>query len=190
MVNGSPESVLSGPQLLAIAYTPHSIRAQFRWLLMFDQRLQSLVNRAREPLIAQMRLAWWRDVLVKEVDQRPRGEPLLADMAALGGDLVGPALRLVDACDRRIAEQFAESDRERATAICGAFADWTGVGHDTVGGVALSLAGQGDGNVLSAPRALRPLTILALAAQLERGAVAPGYLGSGLRLSWHALTGR
>jgi 15-cis-phytoene synthase len=190
MVNGSPELGLNGPKMLAIAYAPRLIRPRFRWLLMFDERLQALVNRTREPLIAQMRLAWWRDMLGKDPDQRPKGEPLLAELAALGGDLDRSAKQLVDACELRIAGQSDEAERERAQAICEAYAGWVGIDLHAIPLFGNGLDGAHDSLKPSAPRALRPLSILAFAARLEQGALSPGPFGAGLRLSWHALTGR
>jgi phytoene synthase len=36
------------------------------------------VREAREPMLAQIRLAWWRELLAELAHQRPAGEPLLA----------------------------------------------------------------------------------------------------------------
>lgn len=47
-------------------------------LLGLDTRLAQVVREAREPMLAQIRLAWWRDRLTEPADKRPAGEPLLA----------------------------------------------------------------------------------------------------------------
>jgi 15-cis-phytoene synthase len=191
MVNTAPETGLTAPEMLAIAYAPKVARPQIRWLLQFDQRQRQVLERAREPLIAQMRLAWWRDMLAKPAAEWPKGEPLFAELAELDDieALKQAALRLVDATELRIdasPEDNLKSDRERALAIYHAFAQWVDGDLNAAEKLALAWAGQGDAIMTSAPRNLRPLSILALAAQLERGESK----ASGARLIWHALTGR
>jgi 15-cis-phytoene synthase len=168
------------------------MRDRLRWLLQFDCRLQQVVERASEPLFAQMRLAWWRDALGKAAKERPRGEPLLAAFAEFEGDgaLVEAAQRLVDAAELRAADDGQKGALERALAICTAVAEWTNADRQMAERLAFAWAGQGDAALTSFPRNLRPLTILAMAQRLESGAMHPGWLGPGLRLSWHALTGR
>ena len=38
--------------------------------------------RTTEPMLGQMRLAWWRDALGKPVDERPRGDAVLTQRFA------------------------------------------------------------------------------------------------------------
>jgi Squalene/phytoene synthase len=161
MVNEPSEAILSGPERLAIAYAPRPFRTDFRWLIHFDHRLRELVLRAREPMILQLRLAWWRDALSKPADQRPKGEPLLAELADLNETLPGLAIDMVDAYEAMIDAP----DSDDLLPLCSAYRALVG----------------------AEPRAtLRPLTILALAKQLEQRSGRT----NGLRLSWHALTGR
>lgn len=49
------------------------------WLaaLALDGRIGRMVLGASEPMLGQIRLAWWRDQLAKPVSQRPRGDLLL-----------------------------------------------------------------------------------------------------------------
>jgi hypothetical protein len=161
MVNPPSEAILSGPERLAIAYAPRQFRTDFRWLIHFDHRLRELVLRAREPMILQLRLAWWRDALGKPVDKRPKGEPLLAELASLNTTLPGLAAEMVDAYEAMI-------DAPDSNELLPLFAAYRGlVGADP-------------------NAAMRPLSILALAKRLEQH----GGRANGLRLSWHALTGR
>lgn len=162
MVNEPSEYALSGPEMLAIAYAPRLIREEFRWLIHFDHRLREVLERAREPMIAQLRLAWWRDVLAKPVSGRPKGEPLLAQLTELDGALAPLASEIVDAYEAMID---AEPDNDQ-TPLFAAYRKLVG----------------GD----CADRALRPLTILEMAEELDLS----GGRFNGLRLSWHALTGR
>lgn len=63
---------------LALSYAPSSVREPTLALLALDTRLAAIVRSASEPMLAQLRLAWWREQLQTEPSARPRGEPLLA----------------------------------------------------------------------------------------------------------------
>lgn len=74
------------PQRLALAYAAGDGRAPLHALLALDNHLSRLVAQASEPLLAQMRLAWWREELAKPVIERPTGNAVLD---ALGEHWVG-----------------------------------------------------------------------------------------------------
>jgi len=80
---------------LALAYAPASTREDWLSLLLLDARLAGIVRAAREPMLAQLRLAWWRDRLAADPSGWPQGEPLLARIAAWGDRAKGLAA-LVD----------------------------------------------------------------------------------------------
>ncbi len=63
---------------LALAYAPARARSLWLGLFALDARLGGIVQAAHEPLLAQIKLAWWRDELSKPVSARALGEPLLA----------------------------------------------------------------------------------------------------------------
>jgi len=75
---------------LALAYAPAGAREAWLTVLALDARLAGVVRGAREPMLAQLKLAWWRDRFASDPAAWPRGEPLLArlarwhDPAALG----------------------------------------------------------------------------------------------------------
>jgi hypothetical protein len=188
MVNIASDEAISAPQMLAIAYAPTLVQSRLRWLLRFDNRLQGILGRATEPIIAQMRLAWWRDTLRKAPQDRPKGEPLLAALHDLGPDplIINASISLVDAVELGLD---GGGLKERAGVICTTYAGWTDSDPDMAEKLALAWAGQSDA-VMTSTRVLRPLSILALSEQLENGAVKPGIFGAGVRLNWHALTGR
>lgn len=75
---------LSPVHRLALSYAPKSARPLWLGLLGLDTRLAQVVREAREPLLAQIRLAWWRDRLAEPADHRPAGEPLLASLGDKG----------------------------------------------------------------------------------------------------------
>lgn len=55
-----------------------------RLLWAFDARLAQIVRTTTEPVIGQMRIAWWQDVLTDESGAKGRGEPLLAALRTMG----------------------------------------------------------------------------------------------------------
>ena len=94
---------------------PRERRASIATLWAFAERLTRLLIDAREPLIGQIKLAWWRDMaamLARDPDGLPKGEPLLAELnatwAGQGGldtivDEAEAMLLAEDAADRRTA---------------------------------------------------------------------------------------
>lgn len=67
---------------LALAYAPAPARDDWLTLLALDARLAGVVRAAREPVLAQLRLAWWRDRFAADPAGWPSGEPLLARLAS------------------------------------------------------------------------------------------------------------
>jgi len=68
---------LPAPQRLALSYSPGRARPATLALLTLDARLAAILRGRREPLAAQLRLAWWRDMFAKPAADWPVGEPLL-----------------------------------------------------------------------------------------------------------------
>jgi phytoene synthase len=66
---------------LALAYVPLPRRAALEALWRLDVTLGSVLVSGREPLISQIRLAWWREALEKLDREAPPGEPLLEALA-------------------------------------------------------------------------------------------------------------
>ncbi len=211
--------VLTPPKRLALTYAKGHSRDVLTLLLNHDVRLAQIVGNVKEPLIGQMRLAWWRDVISKPVDKRPTGEPMLAELARLEGAgadarLAAAMLALVDAWGELLAdddwsrELIQRHTQAKASAIFASFAESVGVDRGTISqvlkvGERWALAEllqycqtpkQHDAVIAQLdhsepayrlPRSLRPLSILAFAAQ-QRGQ----NVGKGLRLIFNALTGR
>jgi phytoene synthase len=198
-MNGIP-SQLPPPANLAVAYTPVVFRPAFTLLLQLDMRFADIVRKAREPMIAQIKLAWWRDAFVAEPALRPKGEPLLQSLGACGESIKLSALQdLVSAWELLLGEgEWAAQDVEthaalRGRAIFGSYAAWIDEGCDIN---ALSHQWALDALRLEFPskfvaldnqphpalpkgRKLRPLSILAMSVRKV----------TGLRLIGHALTG-
>ncbi|MEM6585279.1 MAG: hypothetical protein AAF692_05950 [Pseudomonadota bacterium] len=90
----SPELTQTLPDeaRLALAYTPEFLRGPLRIFFEFDARLARLVTATSEPMLGQVRLAWWRDTLGMAVSERPRGDEVLD---AIGQHWVGAEDALV-----------------------------------------------------------------------------------------------
>jgi len=68
---------LPAERRLALAYAPAAFRADTLAVFLLDLRLARLVAQQREPLLTQLRLAWWRDRLTEEPTGFHHDEPLL-----------------------------------------------------------------------------------------------------------------
>ncbi len=192
---------LSPPQRLAVAYARADLRPALALLLAFDARLADVVGGSSEPMIAQMKLAWWYDAIAREKTSRPNGEPMLQALSAIGLPLLDDAMtQLLDAWSVLLAHDdwsrpiIADFAATRSKAVFGTYSTWIESDHD-IGQTAETWAvadlqrrfGDRAGvasHTMALPllnkRALRPLSILALSVNSS----------SGIRIIWHALTGR
>jgi phytoene synthase len=69
---------------LALVYAPARARQQTLALLALDARLATLIRRSSEPMLAQLRLAWWREAIAQDPSRWPQGEPVLAALRSWG----------------------------------------------------------------------------------------------------------
>jgi 15-cis-phytoene synthase len=69
---------------LALVYAPARSRRQTLALLALDARLATLIRRSSEPMLAQLRLAWWREAIAQDPAKWPEGEPVLAALRSWG----------------------------------------------------------------------------------------------------------
>lgn len=95
-------------QRLALSYAPRRARGATLALLALDTRLAGIVRGASEPMIAQMKLAWWRERLSEKPAGWPEGEPLLALLREWPGN-VAALVALVDGWEALLAEEFDEA---------------------------------------------------------------------------------
>lgn len=111
------------PQRLALVNSRANDRPIFQAVLGLDARLGQLVAGANEPILGQMRLAWWRDELRKDVAGRPKGDPVLDLISRTWTDEASHLVALVDGWEAlavmetpgaRSIEQFAAG---RASAL-------------------------------------------------------------------------
>ncbi|WP_053553679.1 hypothetical protein [Sphingopyxis sp. 113P3] len=104
---------LRDPRVMVAA--PRARRAALAGLWALAERLTRLLRDAREPMIGQIKLAWWRDMmalLASDPAALPKGEPLLAELQANWAGEGGLAA-LVDAAE---AALLADSDPARRDA--------------------------------------------------------------------------
>lgn len=181
------------PARLALAYAKAD-RPLWSAYFALEARLAEAGRRTSQPLMAQLRLAWWRDWLNTPASDWPTGEPLLAALepwdrergalvglvdgweAVLVGDDAGRSL-----VEARVAVMLALGRLlgvDAAPEIAAAARDWLAPGT-AAGGRSL-------------PRPMRPLAVLRMLALREAarpdGATAP--LGDAFALLRLALTGR
>ncbi len=121
-------------QRLALSYAPASVRSRWAALLALDARLGAILRASREPMLAQLRFAWWREQLQAVPSFQPAGEPLLAALRSWEGRLSGLAV-LVDGWERLTGaaplpgEVLAAFAQARGAAF-GALAELLGAGND------------------------------------------------------------
>ena len=180
---------------LALAYAPASARADWLTLLALDARLAGIVRSAREPMLAQLRLAWWRDRLSGDPAGWPKGEPLLRRLAGWGAEASGLAA-LVDGWEALLGEApldpaalaaFADGRSAAVAALAGQInADRSGArGHARRWALADLVLHLGDpaerssaaallSEALAHPRLPAPLRPLAVLGGLSERAVRRG----------------
>lgn len=193
-------STLAPPAKLALAYASGSIRPQFTLMLEIDNRLQQIVETAREPMIAQIKMAWWREAFEKSPHARPKGEPLLQALNEVGDSIPQAALEsLVSAWEMLLGsdhwehEVIAAHAALRSDAIFQTYARWVNARQDVqVAGKAWASDALQQAFPARFPkdvpsetvrfpkgRKLRTLSILIMSVRTS----------SGPRLVWHAVTG-
>ena len=93
------------PELqIVVQYCASPIDGLLATAFSLDQRLARIVAQSSEPMLAQVRLAWWREELGKDPIDRPTGDAVLD---AIGKHWSGqePALRkMVDGWEEMLAE--------------------------------------------------------------------------------------
>ncbi|MXO50484.1 hypothetical protein GRI42_04095 [Erythrobacter gaetbuli] len=111
---------------IALAYAHPDDRLAYHAMFELDRRLAEIVAGSSEPMIGQLRLAWWRDVLGRQPEDRPSGEPLVAALNTAWGAHSDGLETLVDAwegillaerLERNAAMQFVEGRGASWTAL-------------------------------------------------------------------------
>lgn len=185
---------LPPPWRLALAYAPAAARPVWLSFLALDVRLAGVVRGAREPMLGQLKLAWWRDRLGGDPESWPKGEPLLASLRAWGGEAKG-LIPLVDGWEALLGE-WEDGGEPMAALTDGrvagveALARVLGADHARVGAMARGWAAMDLASHLGnpqekaaamerlaalewkgerLPKAMRPLTVLHGLARRQNG---------------------
>lgn len=161
--NAGAADLLDPLERLAVAYAPAAVRGAWTGFLALDRRLADAARAGRDPIMIQLRLAWWRDRFDAHAESWPAGEPLLAMLHGWDGERA--ALRgLVDGWEARNVgdDGGAELGLARIEAVA-ALARLSGVADDeNVQRAAAEWLGEApvSGSPPRLPRAMRPLAIL------------------------------
>ena len=119
----SPIGDLPVLQRLALAYASARSRPATLALLALDARLAQVLRGRREPIAAQLRLAWWRDMLGRPAAEWPRGEPVLDCAARLarsrgaGGAAVGWEALLAETLSPQAIAEFVDGRGQAFAAL-------------------------------------------------------------------------
>ena len=183
-------------QRLALAYARAPDKPLTLALFLLDARLAATVRGGREPVLAQIKLAWWREQLGKAAADRPAGEPLLAMLAPLAHESAALA-QLVNGWEQMLGdsplgaealEGFAAGRgaavgalaRALGASAAAAMAEQAGRGWALADlaaklrqpeerAAALDLAARHDWGHIALPRRLRPVQVLHGLARRARG---------------------
>lgn len=198
---GAAIAELPAEQRLALSYSRTRERERFAALFTLDRQLGQALARGREPLAAQLRLAWWRDLLGGKGG--PASDPATALVLKHWHSDSASAIAMVDGWEQLVSETpdlAAFADGRAAPFV--SFAQERGCGVEPIAqvGVAarrwalvdlaehLSVSMDRDAALtearslppVSLPRAMRPLAVL---DGLARRSLAQGVPMLGDRLS-------
>jgi 15-cis-phytoene synthase len=115
---------------IAVLYAPARLRRRYRSLLSLDTQLMRIALAKREPMLTQIRLAWWREACA--VLSETSGSPLVAVLATDWRGNSSHLVRLVDAWEEMSvgSENLLQSCEAVADARAAAVAETVGVPHD------------------------------------------------------------
>ena len=92
------------PQELAQAHAGSDVRRRLSAFLALDGRLAQFVSQSKEPMLTQMRIAWWRDQFRKPVADRPQGDPILDELSANWAGADDALISLVNGWEALLAD--------------------------------------------------------------------------------------
>lgn len=70
---------------IALGQAPAGMRTNWLSLFALDQRLGRILAETTEPMLAQIKLAWWRDRLSEPIAKRPTGDAVLDGLSSWEG---------------------------------------------------------------------------------------------------------
>ena len=111
-----PSENLPDEARLALAHTKPILRDALRIFLDFDHRLARIVSATTEPMLGQMRLAWWRDMLGMDVSDRPHGDAVLDAIGEVWAGKEAALMALVDGWEHMLSDPPLSRDAALAFA--------------------------------------------------------------------------
>lgn len=177
MVAGDLIETLPPVQRLALAYAPAATRHALTGFFALDARLAGIVRNSHEPMLAQLRLAWWREALVGGrsgdpllalLEQWPGPRETLTGLVAGWEGMTGaaplPSAAFLELAEARGAGFAALAEAGEAALRMGrnwALADIAAhLSHPAEHLAVLDMARAQDWRREALPRALRPLAVL------------------------------
>lgn len=127
-----PSENLPTEAQLALAHTPPAKRDPLRIFLELDHRLGRIVAATSEPMLGQMRVAWWRERLMEQPQARPAGDAVLDAIGAHFAGREAALIALVDGWEHILADaplteaaarSFAEGRRDGLMGVYDEFTD-------------------------------------------------------------------
>ncbi len=103
-------------QRLSLAYLGRAESTKLGPAFMLDFRLSQIVRTASEPILAQMRIAWWRDMLKSPLADRPKGDPVLSSIAEPWNGHEPILLKLADAWEELLLTESLTAEVARRVA--------------------------------------------------------------------------
>lgn len=79
----STSGLLDDGRVIALSYAKARFHSAFETLLELDATLGNAVRAARDPVLGQIRLAWWRDALESSARSATTADPVLSAIRAL-----------------------------------------------------------------------------------------------------------
>jgi phytoene synthase len=182
------------PARLALAYSTAADRPLWSSYFALEARLAETGRRTSQPMMTQLRLAWWRDRLSTPASDWPQGEPLLAALVPWDRER-GALVALVDGWEALlVGDDAGRALAEARICIMVALARLLGI--DAAPGIEAAarvwLAPEGAMSASPLPRSMRPLAVLRLLAVRDaaRQDGATGPFGDAFALLRLALIGR
>jgi len=121
-VTDEAPDILAPEAVLALAWSHPKVRPALSIVLQLDRRLARIVSRTSEPMLGQMRLAWWRDALGKPLSERPRGDAVLDAIGEHWAGREAALLAMVDGWELLVtAERISHAEAEAFATGRGAF---------------------------------------------------------------------
>ncbi|TAD73625.1 MAG: hypothetical protein EAY70_12175 [Sphingomonadales bacterium] len=116
-MTADPNDPLPSEAELALAWSSPGVRGPLTTALQLDRRLARIVARTSEPMLGQMRLAWWREALAMPPHERPRGDAVLDAISVHWLGREGSLTAMVDAWEVLVTAERIGPDEALALGL-------------------------------------------------------------------------